>query len=63
MPAGSSSLEGSRVSGNIKTDSLVISKGGFFNGNVGKIHEEPADGAPRPGYLIEDKRAGQTAPR
>ncbi len=24
-----------RVAGNIETDSLVISKGGFFNGNVG----------------------------
>lgn len=39
------------------------SKGGFFNGNVSKIHEEPAGGAPRPVYLIEEKRAGQTAPR
>ena len=26
-----------RVSGNIETDSLVISKGGFFNGNVSKM--------------------------
>jgi len=26
-----------RVEGNLKTDSLVISKGGFFNGNVQKI--------------------------
>ena len=26
-----------RVSGNIETDSLVISKGGLFNGNVSKI--------------------------
>lgn len=26
-----------RVAGNIETDSLVISKGGFFNGNVIKI--------------------------
>jgi cytoskeletal protein CcmA (bactofilin family) len=49
-----------RVSGNIKTDSLVISKGGFFNGNIAKIHGQP-DGAnaPRPVYLIDDKRAGQ----
>jgi cytoskeletal protein CcmA (bactofilin family) len=51
-----------RVSGNIKTDSLVISKGGFFNGNVTKINEEAAAG-PRPVYLVEDKRAGQVAPR
>ncbi len=26
-----------RVSGNVETDSLVISKGGFFNGNVVKV--------------------------
>jgi cytoskeletal protein CcmA (bactofilin family) len=51
-----------RVSGNIKTDSLVISKGGFFNGNVSKMNEDPATGN-RPVYLIEDKRAGQTVPR
>ena len=48
-----------RVSGNIKTDSLVISKGGFFNGNVAKIHDDASSG-PRPVYLIDDKRAGQT---
>ena len=50
-----------RVSGNIKTDSLVISKGGCFSGNVSKIHEE--SGAHRAVYLIEDKRAGQNSPR
>ena len=49
-----------RVSGNIKTDSLVISKGGFFNGNVTKINEQdPAAPSTRPVYLIEDKRTGQ----
>jgi cytoskeletal protein CcmA (bactofilin family) len=52
-----------RVSGNIKTDSLVISKGGSFTGNVSKIHEDSASGAPPPVYLIEEKWAGQTAPR
>ncbi|MBI4593419.1 MAG: polymer-forming cytoskeletal protein [Candidatus Rokubacteria bacterium] len=46
-----------RVSGNIQTDSLVISKGGFFNGNVTKINEETR--GQRPVYLIEEKRAGQ----
>jgi cytoskeletal protein CcmA (bactofilin family) len=51
-----------RVSGNIKTDSLVISKGGFFNGNVAKINEESA-ASPRPVYLVEDKRAGQSVSR
>ncbi|MFO7892660.1 MAG: polymer-forming cytoskeletal protein [Longimicrobiales bacterium] len=29
-----------QVTGNITTDSLVISKGGFFNGNVSRIKEE-----------------------
>ena len=49
-----------RVSGNIKTDSLVISKGGLFSGNVAKITDEPvAAGAPRPVYLVDEKRAGQ----
>jgi cytoskeletal protein CcmA (bactofilin family) len=52
-----------RVSGNIKTDSLVISKGGFFNGNVTKINEEPGESSQRPVYLVEDKRASQSAPR
>ena len=47
-----------RVSGNIQTDSLVISKGGFFNGNVTKINE-PTQNGQRPVYLIEEKRAGQ----
>jgi cytoskeletal protein CcmA (bactofilin family) len=47
-----------RVSGNIKTDSLVISKGGFFNGNVTKINED-ASGDQRPVYLVADKRASQ----
>jgi cytoskeletal protein CcmA (bactofilin family) len=52
-----------RVSGNIKTDSLVISKGGFFNGNVTKIADQGAPAGQRPVYLIEEKRAGQQAPR
>ncbi len=51
-----------RVSGNIKTDSLVISKGGCFSGNVSKITEEPG-AINRPVYLIEDKRTGQNSPR
>jgi cytoskeletal protein CcmA (bactofilin family) len=49
-----------RVSGNIKTDSLVIAKGGSFRGNVAKINEEPA-ATHRPLYRIEDKLAGQIA--
>jgi cytoskeletal protein CcmA (bactofilin family) len=49
--------ETGRVSGNIQTDSLVISKGGFFNGNVTKMNDQP--NAQRPVYLIDEKRAAQ----
>ena len=49
--------ETGQVGGVIQTDSLVISKGGFFNGNVTKMHEEP--GAARQVVPIEEKRAGQ----
>ena len=48
-----------RVTGNVQTDSLVISKGGFFNGNVEKINEQAPAAGTRPVYLIEEKRAGQ----
>jgi cytoskeletal protein CcmA (bactofilin family) len=51
-----------RVNGNIRTDSLVISKGGCFRGNVAKINEDPV-ATHRPLYLIEDKLAGQIGPR
>ncbi len=37
-----------RVSGNIETDSLVISKGGFFNGNVSKMR--------RAGEVVAERR-------
>jgi cytoskeletal protein CcmA (bactofilin family) len=49
--------ETGRVSGNIQTDSLVISKGGVFTGNVTKINETAQDGAAV--YVLDDKRAGQ----
>ena len=48
-----------RVSGNIQTDSLVISKGGFFNGHVVQIKDQEIQKGPRPVYLVEEKRAGQ----
>ncbi len=49
-----------RVSGNIETDSLVISKGGVFNGNVAKSKvEEQPKGQTRPVYLVEGRQAGQ----
>ncbi len=37
-----------KVSGNIKTDSLVIHKGGFFNGNVAKIDDREETARPTP---------------
>ncbi len=45
-----------RVSGNIETDSLVISQGGFFNGNVAKIREQDGHAGPRPVHLVDDMR-------
>jgi cytoskeletal protein CcmA (bactofilin family) len=44
-----------RVSGDITTDSLVISKGGFFSGNVTKMNGQAHDQGPV--YLVEDTRA------
>jgi cytoskeletal protein CcmA (bactofilin family) len=47
-----------RVSGNIKTDSLVVAKGACFTGNVTKINEE-LKATHLPLYLIEQKLTGQ----
>jgi cytoskeletal protein CcmA (bactofilin family) len=44
-----------RVLGNLETDSLVIAKGGFFNGNVTRIREGGQSGT-RPVYSLEDRR-------
>ncbi len=46
-----------RVDGNIETNSLVISKGGFFNGNVIKLKETEV-GKP-PVQLVKDKSRAQ----
>ena len=46
-----------RVTGNIETDSLVISKGGFFNGNVVKSKGDAAATGPRPMHLVDAVRA------
>ncbi|MFQ5961204.1 MAG: polymer-forming cytoskeletal protein [Candidatus Methylomirabilales bacterium] len=46
-----------RVDGNIETNSLVISKGGFFNGNVVKLKEGEA-GKPTV-QLVKDKPRAQ----
>jgi cytoskeletal protein CcmA (bactofilin family) len=43
------------VMGNIETDSLVIAKGGFFNGNV--VKRSGRESKPSV-YLVEDKRVG-----
>jgi cytoskeletal protein CcmA (bactofilin family) len=43
-----------RVTGSIRTDSLVISKGGFFNGNVTKTKDEAAGTQV---YPVEEKAA------
>ena len=46
-----------QVTGNIETDSLVIAKGGFFNGNVAKIQSESAtQPSPRPLYVLDERR-------
>jgi cytoskeletal protein CcmA (bactofilin family) len=47
--------ETGRVSGNIQTDSLVILKGGFFNGNVTKMHDDTS----RQVLPIEEKLGAQ----
>ena len=41
-----------------ETDSLVISQGGFFNGNVAKVPKHDAHSGPRPVHLVEDRRLG-----
>lgn len=47
--------ETGRVTGNITTDSLVIAKGGFFNGNIAKMDNAPA----RQVVAIDEKRNDQ----
>src|SRR3989338_1247116 len=45
-----------RVSGNIETDSLVISQGGFFNGNVIKIQRAEIAAERRTGPSLLDPK-------
>ena len=47
--------ETGRVTGNITTDSLVIAKGGFFNGNITKMDNAAARGV----VAIDEKRDSQ----
>ena len=42
-----------RAGGNIETNSLVISKGGFFNGNVAGLKESEAEAPPI--HLVKEK--------
>ena len=44
-----------KVTGNIETDSLVIAKGGFFNGNITKMSENAAHKV----VAIDEKRSAQ----
>ena len=44
-----------QVTGNIETESLVIAKGGFFNGNVSRIREA-AGSQPAPLYVLDERR-------
>jgi cytoskeletal protein CcmA (bactofilin family) len=46
-----------RVTGNIETDSLVISKGGFFNGNVVKTNRHTTTQTQTAAYVVEDQFA------
>ena len=52
--------ETGRVTGSIETDSLVISKGGFFNGNVVESKGDDAAKGPRHVHLVEGARAATT---
>jgi len=49
-----------RADGNIETNSLVISKGGFFNGNVAKLKKKSEAEGERPlVQLVKDKQLVQ----
>ncbi len=46
-----------RADGNIETNSLVISKGGFFNGNVAKLKKKSEGEEEKPlVHLVKDKQ-------
>jgi cytoskeletal protein CcmA (bactofilin family) len=45
-----------RVEGNLRTNSLVISRGGFFNGNVAKLKESEAEVGKTPIHLVREKQ-------
>ncbi len=48
-----------RVDGNIETNSIIISKGGMFNGNVVKLKESEAEEGKPPIQLLKEKRVAK----
>lgn len=48
-----------RVEGNLKTNSLVISRGGFFNGNVAKLKESEVEAGKAPIQLVREKQVAK----
>ncbi len=49
-----------RADGNIETNSLIISKGGFFNGNVAKLKKKSEGEEEKPlVHLVKDKELFQ----
>ncbi|NIO08826.1 MAG: hypothetical protein GTO40_12740 [Deltaproteobacteria bacterium] len=55
--------ETGRVSGNIETDSLVISKGALFNGTVAKMRHSPEVAAEhRRGFAVVDSGGTEKKP-
>jgi len=48
-----------RVKGNIETNSLLISKGAYFSGNVVKLKESGVEEAKPPIYLMKEERSAQ----
>ncbi len=48
-----------RVEGNLKTNSLVISRGGLFNGNVAKLKESDIEAGKPPIQLVKEKQVAK----
>ena len=48
-----------RVDGNIETNSIIISKGGMFNGNVAKLKESEAEEGKPPIQLVKEKQVAK----
>jgi cytoskeletal protein CcmA (bactofilin family) len=48
-----------RVEGNLKTNSLVISLGGLFNGNVAKLKESDIEAGKPPIQLVKEKQVAK----